>query len=138
MKKLLKKLDSFETHHRVIVFCLVLIGTIMVTRFLVLFYNPNPVLFGVELHHFDYGIFLLLISSGLMLFEPRKYTNINLLFTAIASGLILDEYWLVRKSVVENTTDSIELYYSSLPTVVIISTVTLLVILFFNSILKRN
>ncbi len=138
MKKFFKKLDKFETHHRVVVFCLVLIGTVMVTRFLVLFYNPNPVLFGVELHHFDYGLFLLLISSGLMLFEPRKYINVNLFFTAIASGLILDEYWLVRKSVVEDTTNSIELYYSSLPTAVIIGTVTILVILFFNSILKRS
>lgn len=138
MKNIIKNFNKFETHHRVLVFCFILVGTIMVTRFLVLFYNPNPVLFGVELHHFDYGIFLLLISSGLLLVEPKKYININLIFTGIASGLILDEYWLLRKSVVENTTNSIELYYSSLPTVAILSTITLLVILFFNSILKRS
>lgn len=138
MKNIIKKFNKFETHHRILVFCFILVGTIMVTRFLVLFYNPNPVVFGVELHHFDYGIFLLLISSGLLLIEPKKYININLIFTGIASGLILDEYWLLRKSVVENTANSIELYYSSLPTVVILSTVTLLVILFFNSILKRS
>lgn len=138
MKNIFKKFDKFETHHRVLVFCLILIGTIIMTRFLVLFYNPNPVLFGIELHHFDYGVFLLLISSGLLLIEPKKYINFNLIFTAIASGFILDEYWLLRKSVVENTMGSIQLYNSSLPSVIVVSIITLLVILFFNSILKRS
>lgn len=138
MKNIFKKFDKFETHHRVLIFCLILVITIIVVRFLASLYNPNPVLFGVEIHHFDYGIFLLLISSALLLVEPKKYNNINLIFTAIASGLILDEYWLVRKSVVEQTTNSLQLYNSSLPSVIIISTITLLVILFFNSILRRR
>ncbi|MFA5889305.1 MAG: hypothetical protein WCW47_01575 [Candidatus Paceibacterota bacterium] len=138
MKKYLTKFERFETHHRIAVFSVVLVGTIILTRLLVLVYNPNPILFNIELHHFDYGILLLLVVSKLLLFSHNKYNNLYLFLVAISSGLIIDEYWFVRRSVVENPTTSVELYNATFPSVMILILGTILTVLFINSIIKHR
>ena len=137
MKKLFKKFGTFETHHRILVFLAIFVVSIFCLRLGGQFYNPNPVLFGLELHHFDYGLILLLITVKLLLFGSRKYENLYLLMAAIGSGLIVDSYLALRLAVVENHAIQTQVYNSTIVyviTTVIISTLT---ILFINSIRKR-
>ena len=135
---MLKKVERFEVHHRIAAFSVVLVGTIILTRLLVVFYNPNPVLLHLEIHHFDYGILLILISSKLLLFGPKRYGYVYLFLTAVASGLIIDEYWFIRRSVVENATTQTQLYNSTFPSVLILVLAGILIVLFINSIRKSK
>jgi len=136
-KGMLKKVERFEVHHRIAIFSIILIGTIVLTRILVVFYNPNPILLNLEIHHFDYGILLILISSKLLLFGPKRYNYVYLFLTAVASGLIIDEYWFIRRSVVENANQT-QLYNSTFPSVLILVLTGILVVLFINSVRKSK
>ncbi len=136
-KGALKKVERFEVHHRILAFSAILVGTIIFTRLLVVFYNPNPILLHLEIHHFDYGILLILISTKLLLFGPKRYDYIYLFLTAIASGLIIDEYWFIRRSVVENTNQT-QLYNSTFPSVLILVLVGILTVFFINSTRKSR
>jgi hypothetical protein len=137
MANIFKKAERFETHHRIAAFSIVLIGAILMTRVGVLIHNPNPVLLGMELHHFDYGILLLLISSQLSLFGPKRLRDVYIFLTAIASGLILDEYWMIRHGVAHAATRAQE-YNSTLLSVMVLCTAAILVPLFVSSIVKRR
>jgi len=136
-KGVLKKVERFEVHHRIIFFFIILAGTIIITRSLVTLYNPNPILLNIEVHHFDYGILLILISSKLLLFGPKRYGYIYLFLTAVASGLIIDEYWFIRRSVIEST-DQMQFYNSTFPSVLILILASVLIALFINSILRNK
>ncbi|MBU0907353.1 MAG: hypothetical protein KKD18_05065 [Nanoarchaeota archaeon] len=75
---------------RAIYFISVLILTILITRGLVSIEDPDPIFMGFELHHFHYGIVLLIITNLAILFgknHPRLYLNLS----AISIGLIIDE-----------------------------------------------
>ena len=135
---MVKKVESFETHHRIVVFLVVVVGTIILTRLFVSLYNPNPVLFNLELHHFDYGVLLLLISSKLLLFGPKNYSLTYLFLTGVASGLIIDDYWFIRNSLVEHPLTQIQIYNATFPSVVISVLTTVLIILFIQSIRKKR
>jgi len=79
-----------NTKKRVVYFISILILTILITRGLVAIENPNPVFMGFELHHFHYGIVLLILTNLAILFgknHPRIYLNLS----AISIGLIIDE-----------------------------------------------
>ncbi|MBX4190002.1 hypothetical protein KW791_01770 [Candidatus Parcubacteria bacterium] len=131
------KAERFETHHRIAVFCVILVGAILFTRVGVLFHNPNPVFLGMELHHFDYGIFLLIISAQLALFGPKKLHSLYVLLVAIGSGLILDEYWMIRHGVAHAATPAQE-YNSTFPSVLGLTMAAVLCILFVNSVIKKR
>lgn len=114
-----------------------MILTIVITRLIVFMHNPNPTLFQFELHHFDYGVLLLLITSLLTLFGAKKY-NIYLFMSAVATGLIVDDYWFIRKSVVENDLAQTQLYNATFPSVVIFSVGIILALFFIHSITRRK
>jgi len=135
-KGVFKKLGRFEVHHRIAFFFIILVGTIIIFRLLGMIYNPNPALLHLEVHHFDYGILLVLISSQLLLFGSQKFNYVYLLLTAIASGLIIDEYWFIRRNVIESV-DSIQ-YNSTFPSVLILILMSILIALFISSILKSK
>lgn len=134
---IIKKAERFETHHRIAAFCIVIVASIVVTRLAVLVHDPNPVIDGMELHHFDYGILLLLISSQLSLFGPKKFRDFYIVLTAIASGLILDEYWIIRHGVAHAATRAQE-YNSSIFSVIVLCSAAVLVPLFISSVAKRR
>jgi hypothetical protein len=134
---IIRKAERWETHHRIAAFCAVIVGSILITRLAVLVHDPNPVIDGMELHHFDYGILLLLITSQLSLFGPKRFRDVYIFLTAIASGLILDEYWLIRHGVPHGATRMQE-YTSSLFSVVILCSAAILVPMFVTSIVKRR
>lgn len=133
-----KKIERFETHHRILVFLLALIGTIFLTRIFVSIHNPNPIILNFELHHFDYGILLLLVSSKLLLFGPKNHNLIYMFLTAVASGLVIDDYLFIRKSVVEYPIQQTQIYNSTFPYVLILIVLTVLVTLFIQSFTKNR
>ncbi len=135
---LFKKLGKFETHHHILFFSIILIGTMLVVRLCVQFYNPNPILLGFELHHFDYGIVLLLIAVILLLFGNRKHYDFHLVIAAIGTGLVLDDYIFIKKNMVENHALQTQIYNSTIPYAIIAIVASILIILFINSIQKHR
>src|SRR3989344_5213089 len=136
MKKFLTKFGKFETHHRILVFSVILIATIFIIRFFVQFYNPNPVFFNLELHHADYGVIFLLITVKLFLFGNRKYENLYLVLAAVASALIIDGYLALRLAVVENHAVQLQVYNGTMSSVIIAVVASTLGLLFMNSLRK--
>ena len=135
--RLLIKFEKLELHHKILVFILIMILTILFTRFYVFIHNPNPIFFNFELHHFDYGILLLLLTALMLLFGTKKY-NIYLLLAAVAIGLIIDDYWFIRENVIENDLIQTKVYNSTFPSVLIFLIITILLIFFINSLRKNK
>jgi len=133
----LKKVFRFETHHRILVYTIILIATIVFVRSAVKLYDPNPIFFNLQLHHFDYGLFMLLIIVKLLLFGGRKLDGLYLVLAAVASGLVIDEYVFIRQSIVESA-NGVKIYDSTLPSVLIAILIGVLVTLFIGSLTKRN
>lgn len=99
MKKLVRKFENFELHHKILFFAIILVLTILITRVIIYYIiDPNLKLFGLEMHHFDYGLIILTITSLWMLFS-KKRKRIHLILLAISFGLIIDELWFIRKQI---------------------------------------
>ena len=134
---LFKEFEKFETHHKIMFFILVMILTIIFTRLIVFIHNPNPILLDFELHHFDYGL-LLLIAVFLMSFFGPNRKNIYLILSGIALGLIVDDYWFIRKSVVENHQMQTIIYNSTFSLMLVSLIFVILLIFFINSLRKKK
>ena len=87
---IIEKLERFERKHKIISFFLIILLTILIVRFFVNVWGPNPIIKGFELHHFYYGLILLIITSIMLLFKKGTF-EINLVLVAISLGLIIDE-----------------------------------------------
>jgi hypothetical protein len=124
-------------YHKVIIFILTMILSILITRLFVSVHNFNPILFNFELHHFDYGLSHLLVISLLLLFG-KKTNNVCLILAAIAIGLIVEDYWFIRRSVVENHAFQVSLYNSTFPVALVFLIFAILIIFFINSIRKNK
>lgn len=133
-----KKIARFEMHHQILFFSALLIGTIVLIRIGVQFYNPNPVFFGFELHHFDYGVIFLLFTAKLLLFGSPRFKPLYLICVAIASALIIDGYMALRLSVTENQSSALQHYNDTIGSVVIAVTTTVLALLFVRALLKKK
>jgi len=136
-KSLLKKLEQLELHHKIAAFIAIMIATIVLTRIGVAIYDPNPILFNLELHHFDYGLALLLTVCLLLLFGKKKYL-MYLPLAAISFGLILDELWFIRKSVFNSGQDDFSPYVASYPSVILLILIIIFTILLINHFTKKN
>jgi hypothetical protein len=123
MKKLRKCADNQNS--KVMLFSITIIFTILLCRFFIYYiFDPNPSIFGIELHHFDYGMILLGITSLFLLFG-RKKTNMHFVALGISFGLIIDELWFIRKQIGGNMP---ELYNPSFFPAIIIALLTSLVV----------
>ena len=133
MKKtgIIKKFEDFEFHHKFFAFILVMCLTILIIRFIVFIHNPTPILFNFELHHFDLGFLLLIICSLSLLFGNIKY-YLNLFFTAIAFGLVLDDFWFIRSNILDPGLNESAVYSSTFSMVVVFVIITLLFIFLLN------
>jgi hypothetical protein len=125
MKTLLKK-TNFELKHKIIYFILVILATIAVTRIFVMIKDPNIFFMGYELHHFYYGVILLIITNMLMLFGKENF-KAYLLLSAVSIGLIIDELSYVAGGFGNKT-----VYLSTLPGAIIFAGVILLIIILIN------
>ncbi len=72
----------------------VLVLTILVVRIITYLLDPNIFIGGFELHHFYYGVFLLVITVLLMLFGSVR-EKLYLILSAVGIGLIIDELFFV-------------------------------------------
>ena len=87
-----------SVRRRVIYFISILLLTILVTRGLVTIKDPNPIFMGFELHHFYYGIILLIITNLAIMFgknHPKLYLNLS----AISIGLVIDELFYIANHI---------------------------------------
>jgi len=138
MNRFYLKLKDFEIYHQAGLFVMIMLLTIITTRIGVLIYNPNPFIFDFEIHHFDYGLLLLFTTSLMMLFGSKK-TLSNLILTAIAFGLILDEIWFIRGNVFHPIEKSeLTLYNSTLPYVTIILIITSIIVTLVGNYSKKK
>jgi len=120
--KIIKTIEDFELKHKVIFFCLTIFLTIFITRILIFIKDPNPILFGYELHHFYYGIILLVITNLFILFGHRNY-KISLILSGISIGLIIDEFMFILSK-----TNDVG-YFLTTPTAVIFFIIIVLITL---------
>lgn len=135
---IIQKAERFEVHHRILVFAGILILVVLGIRVGVHFYDPHPKLFGMDLHHFDFGLLLLLVSSQISLFGPKKYHYVYFLMTAVATALILDQYWLVRRGPDPAGATPTDIYNISLISAAALVTGCLLTMLFVHAIIAKR
>ena len=133
----MKRLESFELHHKILAFIFILSATIFFVRVGVRIYNPNPVLFGFEIHHFDYGILLLIFSNLLLLFGKKRY-GFHLLLSAVGLGLVLDQIWFIRENISNLGASSVSIYNATFPSVVVLTIFITLVIILLNHFNKNQ
>ncbi len=120
-----KKKFSLQKH-KIISFILVVILTIIVIRILVLISDPNIIITGYELHHFYYGIILLIITNLLMLFGKPNFKLYSILSGA-SIGLIIDEFIYVAGGFGNQ-----EFYFSTLPSVIILAAFIIIIAILIN------
>mgnify|MGYP001586761227 CR=1 FL=1 len=101
MNGTLKIIETFETRHKIISLLGIIIVTILVTRLLVLIVDLNWIIYGFEVHHFYYGLILLIIVSLTMLYQRTRF-RFNLIFLGIALGLITDEFVFIGTQIRDN------------------------------------
>jgi hypothetical protein len=135
---ILRSLSRFEAHHRILFYSLVLIATVFLIRILVLVYNPNPVVFGIELHHVDYGALLLLVTVKMLLFGGKKLYNLSLFLAALGTALVIDGYLALRLSVVEPVDAPLEVYNSTIGGVAVIVAASTLALLLIHSLGRKR
>ncbi len=134
--EIFNQLENFQLHHKILLFSGIIILTILAVRFSVNIYNPNPTIFNFELHHFDYGILLLMVSTLLLLFRTKRY-YLYLLLSAISFGLVIDDLWFIRKNIIDPNINEATIYNQTLPIVVIFVIVLILATILINHFNKR-
>lgn len=132
--KIIKEFKDFEIHHKTITFLVIIILTILITRFIVYYIvDPNLRIFGLELHHFDYGLILITITSLLMLFGKRR-DGIHLILLAVSLGLIIDELWFIRKQIGGNNP---AIYNPSFVYVILVAIIVVLISFLISKFSKK-
>ena len=121
MDKNTKKVLSFEQRHKIISLLTVISITIILTRLITSIIDTNMIIRGFELHHFYYGLLMLIIASLLTLFQ-RGHFRLHLAITGTALGLIIDELVFVGSKV----RGPLE-YTSTFPSTVIITIIIILI-----------
>lgn len=134
--KIISQLEKWELHHRIIAFIAVMFSTVAITRLAVFIQNPNPIFLNFEIHHFDYGIFLLLITCLLLFGKPNL--PIHLFTAGIAFGLIVDDLWFIRSNINDPGTNEVQIYNSTFLSVVILSMFVVFSILLINHFKKKK
>ncbi|MBM3234270.1 hypothetical protein FJZ19_04225 [Candidatus Pacearchaeota archaeon] len=133
--KIIKKFEDFELHHKVLAFLIILLATILITRGIIYYIvDPNLKIGSFELHHFDYGLIILVVVSLLMLFG-KKNELIYIPLTAISLGLIIDELWFIRKQIGGNNP---AIYNPSFIYVLLVAIFIVLVAFLINYFSKRK
>ncbi len=129
-KNILSEMEEFELQHRVLAFVIIMGLTILLARLLVQIWNPNPMLGGIEIHHFDYGLVLLFATTLLLLFGKKRYA-LYLVMAAISFGLILDDLFYILSTAAEINMETI-VYNSTLPATLIVTMIVIFAILLIN------
>ncbi len=135
-KGIVKRFKEFELHHKILSFIVIMSITVLIIRIGVLIYNPNPVIGGFELHHFDYGMVLLFITTLLLLFG-KKRELLYLILTGISFGMILDDLWFIRTDLSKAGNQTL-IYSSTLPATLIILMIIIFIVLIISHFKKKK
>lgn len=137
--KLRKKFEKMTNPHKITFFLAIIILTIVITRlFVVLIHNPNPSIFGFEIHHLDYGIALLMWTSLLVIFGKRKHIS-HLILYGISFGLILDDIWFIRSNIIDpSDIAEVSIYNATLLSTIILTGIIFAIALLIWKVTKRK
>ena len=125
--KFYRKLKELMLKHDATTFVVTFLATFVFVRVTPYIYNANPIFLGIELHHFDYGLLLLIILASLTLMRRKMYP-LYIPLTAIAIALVLDDLWFIRKNIVDPNINELEAYSATLPvTLIFIFTIAVIV-----------
>ncbi len=128
----MKNISRFEDKHKIISLVIILLTTIIISRIIVFFYDPNPMIRGIEIHHFYYGLVLLLITNLLLLYKRINFKT-GVVLSGISIGLIIDELLFISKTVRNNFE-----YNTTLGPTIITTIVAILVIEFIFYFRNKN
>ena len=104
-------------------FIIILVLTIIIIRVITLYLiDPDIIIKGFELHHFYYGIILLIIATLILIFKREKLIVYLTLYT-ISLGLIIDELEYALRGF-----GGTEKYAATFPSVIILTFISILVI----------
>lgn len=132
-EKIIEKIENFEFHHKVFFFIFIFIITIIYLRISTNIYNPNPIFFGFEFHHFDYGLIILILTSILLIFNPGKKRNLLYLFLiSLSIGLIIDDLWFIRSIVSDPLSDEMIIYNATFSPSLLLAILLILIVLSIN------
>ncbi len=120
-KKVFRSLKHLELHHKALVFIGEVFITVIVTRFVAAYYNVDPFIRGFELHHFDYGITILIIALLCLIIDRNsKQYALYFALSAMGLGLVIDELWFIRLLNSYNEISTVALYDTTFVSVIII------------------
>jgi hypothetical protein len=114
------------------VFLIVFILTIALTRLLTFIKDPNVIIWGYELHHFYYGIILLVIVNLFMIFGRSKASSTYLVFSAVAIAWIADEFLFILGGLAN------EDYFSTISGALVSAIIVVVFILSIRMIFRRK
>jgi hypothetical protein len=132
-----KKFEKLSNPHKILSFVVIVLATIILTRLFVQFINPNPRLFEFELHHFDYGLFLLMWTSLLVIFGSKKH-YLHLILFGISFGWILDDLFFIRSNILDPTYNEVLVYNSTLLETLILTGVIFLIAILIHEIFEKR
>ena len=133
-----KAKNKFRIKHEFLLFITALIVTIAISRLLVYYWrDPNLFIGALELHHFYYGLILLIITQLAVLFG-KIHPKITIISSAIAIGLILDESLFIMPKVRGPTTYSSTLFSATTLTFLIIVVIGVILFDFVGRFKKKK
>ncbi len=135
--RFIKKLEDFEIQHKILFFLVIIALTILLTRLTVNIYNPPYFIYNFELHHFDYGLVLLIIAVLLLLFGEKRYL-LYLFLSAISIGLIIDDYWFIRSNINDLGITETLIYNNTFPSAIAGIIILILIIFLIKHFLKKK
>jgi len=113
--------------YRLTFFSIILILTVLISRILVSIKDPNIFIKGFELHHFYYGLFILIILSLFTLLKKKINFKLYIILSAISIGLIADELIFISGKIRGAVT-----YTSTFPSSLIVIWVIILIAFVIN------
>jgi len=114
-------LEKFELHHKLLTFLATIILAILFVRIGANIYDPNPLIFGFEIHHFDYGMIMLLILMVLLIFDRnKKRYPVYLLLSGVSLGLVIDQLYFIRRQDVFSPIEALQSYNSNVTSVIVL------------------
>jgi hypothetical protein len=128
--------NKFIVKNKIVLFIVTLLLTVVVTRVLTHYKDLDIILFGYELHHFYYGVALLIIINLAILFG-KHYPRFYLYGSAVAIGLIADEFSFVMKGL-RNAEYSSTVTHSIFVTLVVIAVLVVIALQIVDRVKARR
>jgi len=140
VKKHLNRIVEFGIYSKTFFFIIAFLITVIFLRLGTLIYNPNPVIFHFELHHFDYGLLLMMFSVLFLIFDDNANNRfLYIIASAVSFGLVIDGIWFVRSLIVEPAyTEQMLVYGGTIVPTILLVIVVIIGILWVDRRVKKK